>query len=106
MHYPAGLPHGGPRAPRDYAVADPGADLALDDVGILVDVAMGVRWNQAARADRVFDDRQRATGLAPEDLEEYTEPSKVKRLPTVFARFNGQLRYFPNRHLISSSVVD
>src|SRR5438270_4149677 len=105
MHYPAGLEHVGSETGRDHALADPGTDLALDYVGILVDVAMGVRWNQAVRTDRVFDDRKCATGIAPEDLEEHTEPSHVERLAAVFARLNGQLHDFANRHLVSSLIV-
>jgi hypothetical protein len=42
VHESARLEHIGPGTGRDDAVADPRADLALDDVRVLVDIGMGV----------------------------------------------------------------
>ena len=44
---------------------------------------MGMRGNQAVRVDRVLDDGERAARLAPEDLEEHTDPSLVERFAAV-----------------------
>ena len=60
-----------------------GADLPLDHIGVLIDIAVGVWWDQAVRVDRMLDDRECATGLTSEDLEENANASLLKRLSPV-----------------------